>query len=883
MKPVSLRFKCFGPYMQEQYIDFSKLEQNGLFLICGETGAGKTTILDAMCYALYGKSSGGLRGDMSVMRCKLAQKKDETLVEFIFDCKQRRYKFTRSLKYGNKNLNDRHNCLVLEDGVFVPIFENPKQTVVNQKAQELLGLTYEQFRQVIVLPQGKFETLLVSNSEEKEKILVSLFRAGRWDTLTKRLMATVNERDSALKEEYRGISSKLNEYQCETLEELSTALSGLEDSLTALERNHNAATKQLKSAEDAYQKGLLDNQKFLMLKDLENQLEDCKKLLPHYEKEEQHLSASRMAETIAPKHDALSDALAGEAQANTQLSTQQNAVFAAETAVKNANSAANAHEQKRSAYEANNRQLTLLIGARPLYQTLEEKKREVAVKTAAQDTAQKKFSRTQKNLQGGKQQYEQAEIARDKLDQEYRSAHSIYLESIGSTLAQQLRPGIPCPVCGSTQHPCPAELHSAHISEAQLDELDQKLNNAGKAVREAMKRLNLLDAENNDAREAAHAASQEAAVAKGNYEEALSHRLAGIETTYELEKTVKKLEQEIQRFETEDTSVIQTKNTAETNLLVALTKQKDALEKQGIAQHIRIEKEQLWQEALSQAGFENEAHFKDVYIAPEEFIAREKELQAFHTRLSSAQLSYDKQKSTVQSQAAPDLPGLTKALEQAKENAESLAGQILLQKNQIQTMSRDLESLTRRFQNYTESRKKTDMDLEFARRLGGSSGLSLQRYILGVMLNTITNAANHLLHNVYGGRYQLYRTDEISGRGHKGGLELEVLDQSNHERRSVTTLSGGEKFLVALSLAIGLSTVVQAQGDGIRLEAMFIDEGFGSLDRESILDALDILQSIQKSTGVIGIISHVEQLADTIPSKLVITKSPQGSNCTMHL
>ena len=128
MKPVSIRFKCFGPYLQEQYIDFTQLEKSGLFLICGETGSGKTTILDAISYALYGRSSGALRGDLSVMRCKLAQPKDETLVEFIFDSGGHRYRFTRSLKYGRKNLNDSHDCARLEDGVFVPIFSERPET-----------------------------------------------------------------------------------------------------------------------------------------------------------------------------------------------------------------------------------------------------------------------------------------------------------------------------------------------------------------------------------------------------------------------------------------------------------------------------------------------------------------------------------------------------------------------------------------------------------------------------------------------------------------------------------------------------------------------------------------------------------------------------------
>ena len=172
-----------------------------------------------------------------------------------------------------------------------------------------------------------------------------------------------------------------------------------------------------------------------------------------------------------------------------------------------------------------------------------------------------------------------------------------------------------------------------------------------------------------------------------------------------------------------------------------------------------------------------------------------------------------------------------------------------------------------------------DEDLEFANRLRGRSGVSLQRYVLGVMLTSVAAEANRLLAKVYSGRYQLYRTDEVAGSSRKSGLELEVYDSHTNARRSVTTLSGGEKFLVALSLAIGLSTVVQAQGSGIRLEAMFIDEGFGSLDREAVADALEVLQGIQRSSGVVGIISHVEQLTETIPTRIEITKGKQGSTC----
>ena len=262
MKPVSVRFRCFGPYMAEQFIDFEALEKSGLFLICGETGAGKTTILDAMCYALYGRSSGGLRGDISVMRCKLAGKNDETLVEFIFDSNGKRYKFIRSLKYGRKNLNDSHNCLVLEGGEYVPIFENPKATVVNKKAEELIGLTYDQFRQVIILPQGQFEKLLVSNSEEKEKILVSLFHADRWQRIAEEITRRVQEQDGKLKQEKLQISLKLKGYSCENLLQLEEKREEIQTQLDDLQVSAAVARQQWESQKAAYEQALLQNQAF---------------------------------------------------------------------------------------------------------------------------------------------------------------------------------------------------------------------------------------------------------------------------------------------------------------------------------------------------------------------------------------------------------------------------------------------------------------------------------------------------------------------------------------------------------------------------------------------------------------------------------------------
>ena len=225
------------------------------------------------------------------------------------------------------------------------------------------------------------------------------------------------------------------------------------------------------------------------------------------------------------------------------------------------------------------------------------------------------------------------------------------------------------------------------------------------------------------------------------------------------------------------------------------------------------------------------------------------------------------------------LKQIKKDLLETQNQLKKLSDRQLLAEDRLKTMEKDAANLRKRQETYEIQRLSADNDLEFANRLRGRSGVSLQRYVLGVMLTSITVEANRLLAKVCGGRYRLYRTDEISGSGHKGGLELEVYDSQNNQRRSVTTLSGGEKFLAALSLAIGLSTVVQAQGGGIRLGAMFIDEGFGSLDREAVQEALEVLQGIQRNAGIVGIISHVEQLAQIIPTRLEIEKGKQGSIC----
>lgn len=881
MRPISVRFQCFGPYMAEQFIDFTRLEKNGLFLICGETGAGKTTILDAMCYALYGRSSGGLRGELSVMRCKLARESDETKVEFVFQSGGKRYMFTRSLKFGRKKLNDRHNCLVWEDDAWVPIFENPKLKNVNDKAQELIGLTYDQFRQVIILPQGQFEKLLVSDSAEKEKILVSLFHADRWQRIADEVYRRVQERDNALKNERLAIDGKLREYGCAAPEELQAQAEAQAAQLEELGKAHSAAEEHHKALTAKHEAALLENRDFEELAARKKKLDALLPRSGEYDREEGLLDLADRAEGIGPEFSAYQEAMTRREKADAALTRAEKALTAAREKLDKAKSDETALEAARPQYESRKRSIMNLEEKRELYHSLARKQEDAAAAQAKADDAGAAAKKAETAFEKKHARMEQALTDQAQVRLRYDEAQAVYLAGIGSTLASKLEEGRPCPVCGSVEHPAPAKPAPNHVSEEELDRLNKAMNAANDAVTASIRARNQAEEARNQARTVCNTAAQAAALAANDLENALAQRIAGIESTAQLEEKLKGYRDRVARFEKNEAQTRQAVTDANAGLLAAQAGLDKAGEEAKEAAAAFETQQALWLAARTAAGFDSESQYRASVMKPEEKQRRRAALIRFRTELSNARTAYQEQQTALEGREAPDLAGIKAELDAARQNAQALSNQAAVGKQRLDAMTADAASLARRQEKLLADRTTVDADLDFANRLRGRSGISLQRYVLGVMLTSITVEANRLLENVYGGRYRLHRTDEIAGSGHKGGLELEVYDAANNQTRSVTTLSGGEKFLVALSLAIGLSTVVQAQGGGIRLEAMFIDEGFGSLDREAIGDALDVLQGIRRSCGIVGIISHVEQLAETIPTRLEIRKGSQGSSCVV--
>ena len=879
MKPISVRFQCFGPYMQEQFVDFEELEKNGLFLICGETGAGKTTILDAMCYALYGRSSGGLRGDISVMRCSLAPKEQETFTEFIFETNGRRYKFVRSLKYGRKNLNDSHNCLVWEDGAWVPVFENPKATNVNQKARELIGLTYDQFRQVILLPQGQFEKLLVSDSAEKEKILVSLFHADRWQRIAEEIYRRVAERDAALKQEKLRIAARLAEFGCDDLTALEEK-TGIQTRLVEqLKTETEEAERQLRTVQERGNLALLEHKEFEELSRLQRQSAQLEAKIPQAEAEERTLKAADVAETLRPRYQQYQDAEKQSLRAQKLEAQAEQLLQEASRQLDAVQQKMRLHDQARAAWNQQRQRLVTLQNARQLYADLAQKERSARSAKQRFQSAKQELDRAEQDYTLLDNTWQRAVHAQNEAMDHFQAVQRAYLQGIGSVLAEKLIPGKACPVCGSIHHPAPAKAGEGQVSEVMLQRADKAMKAANETASNALEQRSAAEKHRSQALDSCHQAHRILAEARSEYEAALAGQIPGITGISQLEQQIGRLERDIAAFEKEEASL---------SVLLADARGREAAarERRSAAQQERQEARSrqeaqaaLWQQALSESGLLTQEQFVRADLGPEEKQRRTMALLQFRADLARTKQLLEEKQEVLSGRTMPDMEAIRKELAESENRFRTLSGQQLIGMENLKKMEQTGKSLAKATENYADLRQAVDADLDFANRLRGRSGVSLQRYVLGVMLTSITAEANRLLSTVYGGRYRLYRTDEIAGSGHKGGLELEVFDSQTSQRRSVTTLSGGEKFLVALSLAIGLSTVVQAQGSGIRLEAMFIDEGFGSLDREAVQDALQILQGIQRGCGVVGIISHVEQLAEIIPTRLEITKGKRGSLC----
>ncbi len=909
MKPEKLIMQGFGPYLGKTEVDFTRLGANSLFLITGATGGGKTTILDGICFALFARATGGLRS-WKQMRSIGAPAETPTLVDYSFTLGDVRYRFTRSQsvyaarRTGEHKIKEEHACYRMENGEWELLLSGAESKVA-QCAQELLGLDCEQFSRVIMLPQGEFRRLLLSSSADKAKIFEKLFSTQRWskatDLITAQAAALQRQledltltRRSVLEREQVENTSQLEEKEESIRLSYETALRDAQ----RLEETVDKAEQELKAAQKITEYRSLLKQQEQALDAAKEQFGQSKAHFENAQQQAQEIPSlkerrDRALSEIPKLESAYKSAL--EAQA---LRKRAAALELEQEQVKNAQEQAQAAErqaQENTAKgEAYLERLRQEIERIPIlftkYQTLSEiaqayqKLRELKTRL---DSAQKESSQEQ-----GK--WEENKINLCALKDKHEQITRQIQENMAFTLSLTLTDGTPCPVCGSVQHPSPACQNNTGLNELQrqAQKLEALVNSAGKTEEES--KLRFLDAQARLS-QIQDELSRQQAVCDGyniyyktfvrDHEKAKKELEDAQALQEKLPRAQKLLQQRRSEYETAQKKMEACKAKREeiARLLESLNGElrallkylpKDGADPQELEARLRDTKNREKDAQNKTAALEQAL----AQTAQNVQVAQAKLTDA-QRLLERAQIEYQTYLGEHKGIHPEHMDAYSSALINARqEQKDSLEKTGRLQ----QSLSSVRQSLTL-LKKSDEASEKVQQGFGEAQRLskflsGANPGKTpIKMFVLGMMLDDIIIQANEYFSVFSNGRYSLSRILENTGGNALKGLDIEIFDAYAGGTRSVYTLSGGELFLASLSLAFGLCDVVQSYSGGVRLDSIFIDEGFGTLDRETLDTALKALDRIRSMGRLVGIISHVSELKSRIGAKIEVLPSKKGS------
>jgi exonuclease SbcC len=774
MKPLQLTMRAFGAYADEQTIDFTLLGDKNFFLIHGPTGSGKTTILDAISFALYGSASGDLRESKS-LRSDYAPAEQKTEVEFTFKSGEHIYQVLRAPEQELKKQRGEGTRKVpaaaalfklLSDGSKDPLAA--KSDEVTKKVTEIIGFKAEQFRQIVLLPQGEFRRFLIAESKDRKAILETIFKT----ELYRRIETLLAERSSSIDNNYQTLKQQrqfiLDSTECADREQLDA-------SIQLLLQRQKEETAALQTAAARLTAAKL-------------QLQQAQQL-----------------------HNAFTEAAAAQAALLT-LTEQRSTVAAIKTEAAQAEKAALLEEIYNS--------------------TLRAHKHNQECQTAAQNALQATLN-TKNDLQELHRQLSEqlqqldgqavttaADLnkALELLNQRILQLHSEAAKLSGITaelerLAAALADNEPCPVCGSLQHPHPATVSAAQ--RADLQRQTQIISNQTRALQQLQQQYQQTQLQ-----------------------------LAGCEATQKSTQTA--AEAAMQEFS-------------------------------ALRQHFK--------ERLEASDFDSQAAF----LAAMRTEARRQQLQqtiaAYEQNLAAATDRLQRAQNAIDGKTAPELTACQNAEQQADALYRQLTAQTAVTAKELtdlQTAQLRLQELEKQMGALQEA-YQTAASLAETARGNNPSRLTFSAFVLQAILDDVLQAANLRLTSMSRGRYSLSRTGDVLDARRENGLNIEVTDSFTGVARPVKTLSGGELFLASLSLALGLSDVVQAYAGGIRLDTILVDEGFGTLDSESLDMAIRTLTDLQKGGRLVGIISHVSELRERIIARLEVIPGQRGSKAVFHV
>lgn len=941
MKPIKLVLSAYGPFPDKTVIDFDKLGSDGVFLISGPTGSGKTTIFDGICYALYGTASGNLRTP-KMMRSTYAESDTKTFVEFTFSSHNKEYKINRRPEQEIKKTNG-NGTTVRPSDVSLEILDGGSNVYtgkreVEEKIKEIIGLDANQFRQVTMIAQGEFLKVLNASTEERMEIFRRIFKTGRYTELQEELKIAVKEISSniieienILKREFNNVfTSEQLEKQGLNVNEQSLLYVQKKD---ILERAYSESDEKVKQniaivealvqdkerliKESANLESLIDHFSKLnsiskSLAELEeekesiNQQQNC---IPEMKKDiEDIISAISKLEALRPRYQRLETDSEKISKQRENLKIQEISLSSISKEVESIENSLTLDRTSLVELEKeldNSDDINIQLNLRLNFQTSLTNVLDIITKI--EDIVEKLnvFSRKVKESQ----------IEYINLKEEYNNMEVFYLKEQAGMLARELEDGEPCPVCGSTSHPDPAG-HADILYEKE--DLDAKK----KEVESAEEILNR--------------SKQEYSLAKGNLatlEEELSKNIAALEKSYEAQNSsFKKL---IEDFVTDSFEMSQEnylnikniliediKNLKEEQSILAAYKKKSILLKSGISenenklQKLIIDKNNQNKEynkltgeyQASKALYESELkelEYKNLYSLNEQInnyndkLACKREAVAeIEEKIENYYTEYNELKS-----GRKTLLSLTKGEDElaVKNNYDRYNIEIDTLKNRINSVEIEqteilshLKNISKALEVYEKSipelnEKKdlydmySNLSATCSGELPGKTKIKLETFVQMSFLDRILSRANIRFLKMSEGRYMLTRDEKGDNKRSQTGLDLRVHDLSNNTYRSTKSLSGGESFQASLCLALGLADEIQYSAGGIQIETMFIDEGFGTLDNVALKNAVDSLVDLSKGNKLVGIISHVDELRERIDKGIIIEKSSiSGSKLTIQ-
>lgn len=905
MRPLKLTLSAFGPYAKTTEIPLEKLGNKGIYLITGATGAGKTTIFDGISFALFGEASGDVR-QSEMLRSKYASTETPTEAELVFECKGEVYRIRRNPEYIRPKIKGEGFTtakasaeMYFPDGNVIT-----GSNTVTEAVTELLGIDRRQFAQIAMIAQGDFLKLLLASTDERKEIFRRLFHTEKYAKIQNEIKKDALDCMRALETTENGIHNLISgiQWEDEPLEDVPQGeiIYMLQNQI----KSDEEFSQRLKERRSETDKALEETAvKLNQIEDWEKKyryFEERKKLLNEAEGENRILQeALKIAEEDAKGIDKLKTE---ESKINAQLKSYEEMdakikrfkeLIAKEkslyTRLKDDTDVSNglkdelhALNEEIKSHEKSGEEKIRLVNR------LDQIKIE---KSSIQGISEnsKQLKKAEKVYEKAAAEYLKLSREEDELRSKYFDKNRMFLNEQAGIMAESLIEGEACPVCGSLEHPALAVKNLDAPSEAQVNEAKtayekvskiavaaQRDATAAKAVCDEKKEQlrenarSFLGTDNLDTIDKECSIRLEVAEKKATSLEVKIHELSNAEDRYSMLKELLP-KKEAKLTETANSIGIIEKD------LAAVTGEKNGLEKdiEKMKQELNFSSGEKALESVRKLNLQIEKKEKGLKEAENSLIKSEKDLAMLKGSLEEAEKNTEIAPSTDKETVLQRKKGLI----QEKNNCDNLISNVV---SRLSVNEKALVALQKSIDeaDYLRKRFASIKSLSDAANgtVAGKEKIMLETYVQGRYFDRIIRRANIRLMSMTGGQYELRRSISAANLKSRSGLDLDVIDHYSGDLRSVKTLSGGESFKASLSLALGLSDEVQSNTGGIQLDTMFIDEGFGSLDGESLTQAVNTLAKLSEGNRLVGIISHVGELKNRINRQVVVNKDREGGS-----